>query len=758
MILQLISTLLRSSPPEQEAFFARQIPKGVFTAHQSAIHWIYDYRERHSVYPSVLAFSSRFPKLTLPKVEEPLATLTDALIDSDIFSQLTDLVDKGRELHESGRATKDVVAYFRRSVQDIRMYESTFVDLSLDPAASLRAYKDFVKRKSAGLFNPPSPWPTLNGLMTLFLPGELAVIAARTSIGKAQPLTSKVLTPSGFVPMGSLELGDVIVDNKGKEQQVTGVFPQGKLTVFRVVFSDGSSCECCGDHLWEVQNHHRKKVGDYSYEVRTLHELMASGLRTPEGRIKWNIPKFEGLLTANVNLPVNPWFVGAMIGNGCLVANQATFTSGDKEVRERFKSLAPAGVSFSSTSEEISIALCGFGQWLDRLQLHRVKSEHKSIPLEYLHAGYTQRFQLLQGLMDTDGYVYGPGFEYSTSSSRLALQVLELVRSLGAQASVQSRLPKYTYRGKRLIGQRNYLIRFTFSDGTEPFTCARHKARFKPSNRKPLKGISHVIEIGKKECQCISVTGNQLYVTDDYIVTHNTWMALYWANYFEQLGERVLFISKELPSIQVLARWSSLRFKFSYPDFRKGELSPRHLVRWNRAAIQFKKDDRVIISGNDTVKGVGFNQIFQKIQSFSPTVLVVDGAYLIYPEEKFNNDVQRFAFISSMLKRISMAYKLKTIAVVQAKREAEADTLSGVTKAGITHIYGADTWAQDSDWVIMLNGKRGASIRTASLEKSREGEIGSWGLDFKLHPFPCLGEVATLQNAGNQNQIEFTGV
>jgi len=104
-------------------------------------------------------------------------------------------------------------------------------------------------------------------------------------------------------------------------------------------------------------------------------------------------------------------------------------------------------------------------------------------------------------------------------------------------------------------------------------------------------------------------------------------------------------------------------------------------------------------------------------------VLIVDGAYLIFTEEKFTGDVKRFAFISSTLKRISMMYGLKSLAVVQAKRDAESDTISGATKARLVHIYGSDTWAQDADNVIILNGKRSSPVRTFSLEKAREGAI-----------------------------------
>lgn len=756
MTLHFIRRLLKSSRSEQDRFFSQQIPLSVFKTHEPQIRWVYEYRTRHGVYPSMLAFRSRFPGVELPKSSEPLGAIVSTIVDSDLFEQLSEMVKKGETLYKSGRNSKDIAEFFRRSSHAIRLYDASFVDSGYDPRSVLKKYREMVVKKAKGIIRPPSPWGTFNDLIGTFLPGEVAVIAARTSMGKAQPLDAKVLTPSGFVPMGSLEVGDPVVDKDGYTQKVTAVYPQGQLKVFRVYFSDGTSTECCKDHLWLVQNHHRKKSGDYAYEVRSLNDLLSSGIRTPDGRIKWNVPKFKGWQTPNVRLPASPWLVGALIGNGCFVSRPVTFSSGDPEVIARLQKSVPVGVEITPTSDSITVSICGFNAWVDRIGFERVHSFKKRIPFRYLYAGYSQRFQLLQGLMDTDGYVYGPGFEYSTSSPGLAMQVLALVRSLGGFARVASKIPTYTYRGERRIGRRTYVVRFTFDDDREPFTCARHRSRFTPSWKKPLKGISHVVELPKAECQCIAVTGGHTYVTDDFIVTHNTWLALEWAHYLEANGERVLVISKELPTPQVLMRWTAIHERLNYHDLRHGTLSPKQLRRFAQSAVKYERaESNLLISGTELISGVGFSQIIQKIQEFAPTVLVVDGAYLIYPEEKFPNDQQRFAYSSAMLRRISGAHGLKSILVVQAKREAEAETISGVTKAALKDIYGADNWAQDADFVLLINGKRGAPIRTVHLDKGRESDVGSWVIDFKLAPYPIFREIEGMVEKG---AVKFQGV
>src|SRR5208283_6105494 len=70
--------------------------------------------------------------------------------------------------------------------------------------------------------------------------------------GKAQPLDAKVLTPVGWQLMGDLAIGDSVMTPSGRVAAITGIFPQGEKEVFRVIFDDDKSVECCQEHLWEV--------------------------------------------------------------------------------------------------------------------------------------------------------------------------------------------------------------------------------------------------------------------------------------------------------------------------------------------------------------------------------------------------------------------------------------------------------------------------------------------------------------------------
>ena len=78
------------------------------------------------------------------------------------------------------------------------------------------------------------------------------IVLAGTGAGKAQPHTSKILTPDGWTTMGEISIGDEVCTPHGP-RFVIGKYPQGIKKGVRIHFADGSTVECCDEHLWSVK-------------------------------------------------------------------------------------------------------------------------------------------------------------------------------------------------------------------------------------------------------------------------------------------------------------------------------------------------------------------------------------------------------------------------------------------------------------------------------------------------------------------------
>lgn len=100
--------------------------------------------------------------------------------------------------------------------------------------------------------------------------------------------------------IGNIVIGDKIYDDKGNLVEVVGVYPQGKVTTYRVVFEDGRNVICCGNHQWRV-NHGGK------WHVRSLRSIAGLDYKS------MSIPVGEALNYPTAKLPVPPSAYASML-------------------------------------------------------------------------------------------------------------------------------------------------------------------------------------------------------------------------------------------------------------------------------------------------------------------------------------------------------------------------------------------------------------------------------------------------------------
>lgn len=354
---------------------------------------------------------------------------------------------------------------------------------------------------------------------------------ASTGLGKAQPLDAKVLTPTGFVPMGSLRVGHLVCTPRGRVARVSGVYPQGIKPVYRVTLNDGANTECCREHLWAVRTKSAKHLGR-GYLLKTTAELVGD-LHDGNGNNKWFIPVTSPVVLAATSLPIDPYVVGVLIGDGGL-KHRVMLSSADEFIIEEVnrRLLLETSITHVSGCDYILRGNRHPGRTgsllrnlLTEVGLFGKGAKDKFIPYIYQHATIDDRIALLRGLMDTDGTVRLDGHaEFNTVSSRLAFDVRDLVRGLGGVTKVRDKAPGwYTHRGERRLGQPSFRITITLN-GINPFLLPRKAER---ANTNKIQGQTRAIRSIKPsrqaECQCIAIDDpDGLYLTDNHIVTHNT--------------------------------------------------------------------------------------------------------------------------------------------------------------------------------------------------------------------------------------------
>lgn len=286
------------------------------------------------------------------------------------------------------------------------------------------------------------------------------LLIAPAGSGKGHPNSEVLPTPNGYTQVGDIKVGDYVYDENGYPVKVIGVYPQGKKHLYEAVFSDGTHVPCNDEHIWSVRGRwtHYK---DGPYQNMTLRELMDAGIHRDQGRgdgsvvNNWFIPVNEPLHREEVQLPLDPYVLGVLIGDGCLTDTVRTLeiSSNDEsviaEVAERIGALGYEQrrgcyswiflcdaekyghkwyqrTDFAGLSDDLA---CVFGQY----------SCNRAIPAIYKVSSIAQRRLLLQGLMDTDGCITNKdrlSASFSTKSAQLALDVKELATSLGMRASI----------------------------------------------------------------------------------------------------------------------------------------------------------------------------------------------------------------------------------------------------------------------------------------------------------------------------------
>ena len=459
--------------------------------------------------------------------------------------------------------------------------------------------------------------------------------------GRAQPLDAKVMTLDGWREIGSLKVGDQVMGSDGWATNVVGVYPQGEKDVFRVKMSDGSSTRCCDEHLWTVSTPSDKRRGKPPRVLETRE--MRSNLRSAHQH-RYEIPMLrQPAMFAPRAVPLEPYALGLLLGDGCITGSTSpTFATGDPRLARslgiglgaRIEVRHKVGPDYTILNLDVrpgSNTKHPVAATLEELGLLGTRSSTKFVPELYLRNCVEVRLAVLQGLFDTDG---GPvtqdarscRIQYTTTSPQLRDDVVFLVRSLGGVAywrmrAAEGRRPGFA--NGRPVEHRNdsFVLDIRLPEDAKPFRLARKSALYAGhGGGRPQRYVDSIEPEGRAETVCIAVAApDQLYVTDDFIVTHNT------------LSGSFIILDEAQNTLAAQMKMFLTRMGFDSKAVITGDVTQTDLPRGERSGL---RDALELVDG---IRGIGLVEFTDADVVRHPLVAALIRAYDARDRAKFQS-------------------------------------------------------------------------------------------------------------------------
>ena len=466
---------------------------------------------------------------------------------TDIYDPDNILDAKKKQLQEDildNSSLEEIAAKVDQKIDDIKL---RFVDESFGEAQQagegVSALID--KFKQTPEVGVPLYGPLINTVTRGARLKKFYLRSAATGVGKCLPNSTIIPTPEGYTTVGQVKVGDYLFDAFGKPTKVLAIYPQGEKEVWEVTFKDGRKALCCEDHLWSYCTEEQKKEAKEGrkFYTDTLKDLSKKELYQKGHGYKILVPMQKAVQYPEKQYPIDPYVLGLFLGDGSFryQNNNKTlmFSSSDEELVDYINTT----MNWNSKQFQNHSQYSWYFEFKDNLKEHKnvwvedflksypellnVCSEDKFIPLEYMQGSIEQRFEVLNGLLDTDGSVDKEKgrISYYTISSRLRDNVIELARSLGFKTSVIEDSHKDT----------NICYKIEISgqpeDKIKLFKLNRKKELilqwYNNGKRKENNLFNPIVEIKKldysEEMTCFYVDNEEhLFLMNDFIVTHNT--------------------------------------------------------------------------------------------------------------------------------------------------------------------------------------------------------------------------------------------
>lgn len=473
---------------------------------------------------------------------------------------ITDLVRAGRS-----DLIKDLIDGAPIPKHDTVVHVSDFIDEFLED------FKNGNRSRGA-----TTGFPSLDAVIGGRRPGELTIITGNTSCHA--PGQGILMYDGSIKKVENILVGDQIMGPDSTPRNVLETHT-GKTEMANIIPIKGESFEVTLDHLLTlVEVGYYKKINgkntyfksgklkdisvrDWINSTKTfkhLHKLVYTGVE----------------FNRSNNLTIDPYFLGILLGDGNLTNLTPVFTTVDKVLYDYLESECTkhncyltctgsnGGIDYRIVSKESSYKNCNLiTKELRSLGLMGLGSGDKFIPNDYLITSKENRLKLLAGLLDTDGSLSKSknGYthiDYITKSEKLSNDIVFLCRSLGFWASVNK--CKKSCQGD--FTGNYYRIYINGNLSLIPSKLSRKQSTKTKTRTDVLRAGFKVEKSGVGKFFGFSVDGDNRYVLDNFLITHNsgkTTLAFNVAMNVVKLGEPVLMSAFEHGPKKIIEKASS---------------------------------------------------------------------------------------------------------------------------------------------------------------------------------------------------------
>ena len=313
--------------------------------------------------------------------------------------------------------------------------------------------------------------PKQEELNQIIKDNQIIICTGPAGTAKAQPLTSKILTPTGWITMADATPGTVILSSTGEHQTILSIHPQGKKQTYLITTNTGATTKCTADHLWFA------KVGNGHLITTTEHLITLLNNGTPV-----EIP-----LTPYLDFEEHPFF--SKMSARTLGALASTGSIQKKDILVDIDAPVWLLENIRDHSDRPFSSAHDANRFYGAASIQGIRTD-----MTRINYSQTERFEILQGAAEARGMSTFINQSINTFDPNFTCWLADIARSLGY-----------------LVTQQDTKITITQS-------TSRYQR------------ITSISVDSIEECQCISIShSDNLYITDNLMVTHNTYVTTYTA-------------------------------------------------------------------------------------------------------------------------------------------------------------------------------------------------------------------------------------